>query len=1070
MISKVLVIGSGPIVIGQGAEFDYSGTQACRALKDEGIEIVLMNSNPATIMTDETVADKVYSEPLNLVFAKKVIEQEHPDGILVSVGGQTALNLGIELDSDGILDRLGIKVLGTSIENIKRGEDREAFKVFMESINEPIIESHTAVTYEEAKEMAEDIGYPVVVRPAYTLGGSGGGIADDEETLHSIVQKGLQYSAVNQVLIERSIKGWKEIEYEMVRDCQGHAITICNMENIDPVGIHTGDSIVVAPSQTLSDKEYQMLRSASIKIVNALEIVGGCNVQLALDPLSHNYFVIEVNPRVSRSSSLASKATGYPIAKVATKLALGYALDEIENEITHKTKACFEPALDYCVIKIPKWPFDKFDYADNRLGTAMKATGEAMAIGNNLEMALLKAIRSLEIDQYNLCYLPAKSMVLDDLMKKVSDGDPERIFYIAELMRREVGLQVIQQLTGIDYFFLDKIERIVKLEKSISNRMIEFVDPEEIRKLKKRGFSDCGMAQLMLKTTEEDIYAFRQIHGINPVYKMVDTCAAEFDAESPYYYSTYDEVTEVVVSDKRKILVVGSGPIRIGQGVEFDYCSVHGIVALKKEGIEAIMINNNPETVSTDFDVSDKLYFEPITLEDVTHVIECEGIEGVILQFGGQTAIKLAKALSQRGIKIFGTSYKDMNATEDRDIFDQMLEREGIKRPKGKGIYNAQQGLHVAERLGYPLIVRPSYVIGGFGMEIVHTEQDLMKYLESAYRINPEQSVLVDQFVQGIEVDVDVLSDGKNIFIPGIMEHIEHSGVHSGDSIAIYPPLNVDKDCQKEILKISKNIAQAFNLIGIFNIQFIIKNQEIYVIEVNARASRTVPIMSKVTGVRMIEVATRLMLGEAFDSMGLVGELGITPSFYAVKNPVFSMEKISEAEIALSPEMKSTGETMSIEENPERAIFKGFIASGQIVPRIGRALVSISEPFKDEAMPIVHELMELGYVVEMTEGSWEEYDRGELETSFVEMDIIKKKIVTKAYDLIFNIPTRGKDKATDGFMIRRMAVEHRVPCFTSVDTMKWMIKLIKSGLSQSDCQIYDICSINNTDLHLVSRK
>jgi carbamoyl-phosphate synthase large subunit len=1061
MYKKVMVIGSGPIVIGQGAEFDYSGTQACRVLKEEGIEVVLINSNPATIMTDKQIADHVYSEPLTLTFAKKIIEKELPDAILVGLGGQTALNLGIELNNDGILEEKGITVLGTSLINVEIGEDRELFKDLMMRINQPSIESEIANNLEEAMAVADRIGYPVVVRPAFTLGGSGGGIAETPEALEVIATKGLHYSMVGQVLIEKSIKGWKEVEYEMVRDRKGRAISVCNMENIDPVGIHTGDSIVVAPSQTLSDYDYQMLRTASIDIVNSLEIIGGCNVQLALDTVSHNYYVIEVNPRVSRSSSLASKATGYPIAKVATKLALGYCLDEVRNEITGKTMACFEPALDYCVVKIPKWPFDKFDYADSDLGTAMKATGEVMSIGNNLEMALLKAVRSLEINQYNLAYPPARAMVLDELFERVSIGDPERLFYLAELFRRQVGMVKINLLTGIDHFFLKKIKNIVEMEKEIKDRILEYVDPKVIRKLKKRGFSDLGMSQLMICTTEEDVYHYRMKHGITPVYKMVDTCAAEFDAESPYYYSTYDLDDEVKETTGRKVLVVGSGPIRIGQGVEFDYCSVHGVMALKKLGIEAIMINNNPETVSTDFDISDKLYFEPITIEDVMNIIDREGIEGVILQFGGQTAIKLAEGLKQRGVKILGTLFEDLDATEDRDQFDKILEQEQIVRPQGKGIYSVENGKEEAAKLGYPLLVRPSYVIGGFGMEICYKESELVQYLQAAFTLDPEQSVLIDQFVSGIEVEVDALSDGKEIYIPGIMEHIERAGVHSGDSIAIYPTISIDDQMVNHIVETTEQLGRAFNLVGIFNVQYIVADEKLYVIEVNPRASRTVPMMSKVTGVPMIEIATQLMLGRELNDLGLDGKIKDTPDFYAVKNPVFSMEKLSDAEIALSPEMKSTGETLAIESTVDAALMKGFMAAQQKVPNLGTALVSIADPHKESAHQLIQSLIELGYEIEMTEGTYNMYKAEFNSIKLVDFETISKKVIGQEYQLVFNVPTRGKDKSRQGFSLRRIAIEHKIPCFTSVDTMRWMIRLIEKDISSDDMEIIDLCSITD---------
>jgi carbamoyl-phosphate synthase large subunit len=1059
-ISKVLVIGSGPIVIGQGAEFDYAGTQACRVLKQEGKEIVLVNSNPATIMTDKTIADHVYSEPLKFEFVEKIIEIEKPDSILVGFGGQTALNLGIELEKKGILEKYNIKVLGTSIKNIEIGEDRDLFKELMEKIGEPTIESQIANNLEDAKKVAKMIGYPVVVRPAFTLGGAGGGIASDEDELIQIAQKGIQYSMTDQVLIEKSIKGLKEVEYEMMRDANGNAIVVCNMENLDPVGIHTGDSIVFAPSQTLSDKEYHMLRNASIKITNALDIIGGCNVQLALDQDSMDYYIIEVNPRVSRSSSLASKATGYPIAKVATKISLGYDLDEILNEITKKTYACFEPTLDYCVVKIPKWPFDKFDYADRNLGTSMKATGEVMAIGNNVEMALLKAVRSLEINQYNLAYKPAKEMVLDELFKKIEIGDTERLFYIAELFRREISLKKINDLTAIDFFYLSKIKNIVEMEKSITNRMIQYLEPELIKKLKKRGFSDKGMADLMVGTSEKDIYEYRKLNDINPVYKMVDTCAAEFEAESPYYYSTYDDFDEVKETKGKKVLVLGSGPIRIGQGVEFDYCSVHGILALKEKGIEGIIINNNPETVSTDFDISDKLYFEPITTEDVVSVIEKENIYGVILQFGGQTGIKLAKELDDRGVKILGTSFDNLDATEDRDRFNEVLKENNIKNPIGVGVYSVEEGLEKTKSIEFPMLVRPSYVIGGFGMEIVYNEKELKRYLEAAFKMDPYQSVLVDEFIRGIEVEVDVLSDGKNIFIPGIMEHLEEAGVHSGDSIAVYPAFSIEKYMEEKIIDTTEKLGQAFNLIGVFNVQYIVHKDELYVIEVNPRASRTVPMMSKVTGVPIIEIATKLMLGETLEEVGYSSKIEPKKDFYAVKNPVFCMEKIFQAEIALGPEMKSTGETMSIDKELDLALFKGVIASGMEIPKVGKALISIANPKKEESIEILKEMKKMGFDLYFTLGTYNFAMENSIEGQKVAMDEIHNRLINRKFDLVINIPTKGKDTSKDGFIIRRLSVESKIPCMTSFDTTRLILKMIKATIDYDKFNMVDICKIN----------
>ncbi|OPL09281.1 MAG: carbamoyl phosphate synthase large subunit [delta proteobacterium ML8_F1] len=1056
---KVLVIGSGPIVIGQGAEFDYSGTQACRVLKDEGYSVVLVNSNPATIMTDKAIADVVYSEPLELPFIERIIEIEKPGSILVGMGGQTALNLGIELEKAGLVAKHNLKVLGTSLRNVEIGEDRDLFKELMMKINEPTIESHIANTLEEAKAVAKGIGYPVVVRPAYTLGGSGGGMADNEDQLVEIAVRGLKYSMTQQVLIEKSIKGWKEIEYEMMRDAKGNAIAVCNMENLDPVGIHTGDSIVLAPSQTLSDKEYHMLRTASIKIVNALDIIGGCNVQLALNQSSMDYYIIEVNPRVSRSSSLASKATGYPIAKVATKIALGYALDEIENEITKKTFACFEPALDYCVVKIPKWPFDKFDYADKHLGTAMKATGEVMAIGNNVEMALLKAVRSLEINQYNLAFKPAREMLLDELFQRITLGDTERLFYIAELFRRQVSLEKVNALTAIDSFYLSKIKNIVMMEESIRNRIVDYVDPEWIRTLKKKGFSDKGMAELMVATTEKMVHDFRVAHGILPAYKMVDTCAAEFEAASPYYYSSFDLEDEVVQTQGKKVLVVGSGPIRIGQGVEFDYCSVHGILALKEEGIEGIIINNNPETVSTDFDISDKLYFEPITTEDVMNIVDKEGIDGVILQFGGQTAIKLAEDLSERGVTILGTSFDSLDATEDRDRFDRILKEHGIKNPRGVGVHSVAEGLAKAGEIGFPMLVRPSYVIGGFGMEIVYHEAELRRYLEAAFRLNPEQSVLIDEFIPGIEVEIDAICDGEEIYIPGIMEHLEEAGVHSGDSIAFYPSLNVKPEMERLLIETTKKLAKAFDLLGIFNVQYIVYEEELYVIEVNPRASRTVPMMSKVTGVPIIELGTKVMLGKKLKDLGYSGDIHPKKDFFAVKNPVFSMEKLTQAEIALGPEMKSTGETMAIDYSLDRALFKGIIASNMSVPKVGKALISISDPKKTESIKILESMKALGFEFYFTAGTYEFARKNGIEGHLIDAKAAHSALIDRKFDLVLNLPTRGKDRVKEGFILRRLSVEQKVPCLTSLSTMALVLKMMAWGNRTEDFVMVDICKI-----------
>ena len=866
-IKKTLVLGSGPIIIGQAAEFDYSGTQACQALKEEGIEVVLINSNPATIMTDEEVADKIYIEPLTIEFIEKIIEKERPDSILAGMGGQTGLNLAVELHDAGILDKYNVRVLGTSIDSIKKGEDRDLFREVMKEINQPVVISDIVTNLDDGLAFAEKIGYPVVVRPAYTLGGTGGGIADNEEELTEILSQGLQLSPVSQVLLEKSIKGWKEIEYEVMRDSNGNCITVCNMENIDPVGVHTGDSIVVAPSQTLSDKEYQMLRKASIDIINAIEVQGGCNVQIALNPHSLEYAIIEINPRVSRSSALASKATGYPIAKVAAKIALGYTLDEIQNAVTKKTYACFEPTLDYVVVKIPKWPFDKFKQANRKLGTKMMATGEIMSIGSNFEAAILKGIRSLEIGKYSLVHKASEDRSIEELKARVVVPDDERLFDLAEMIRRGYKIEMIEQITGVDKWFINKFKWIVEQEEKLRGMHIEDLNKEYLLELKKKGFSDKGIADLM-KISPAKVYELRSLYNINPSYKMVDTCGGEFDALSPYYYSTYEQYDEVVVSDKKKVIVLGSGPIRIGQGIEFDYCSVHCVKSLRAQGIETIIVNNNPETVSTDFDTSDKLYFEPLTEEEVLNIIEKENPDGVILQFGGQTAIKLAKFLDEKKIKILGTSCKDIDAAEDREKFDELLEKLDINRPKGKAIWSVNEGIEEAKKLGYPVLVRPSYVLGGQGMEITYDENKLAQYLKDAFLRDTKNPVLIDKYLTGREIEVDAICDGEEILIPGIMEHLERAGVHSGDSITMYPSQNISDEIKAKILDYTKKIALELNVLGMVNIQFIEFHGELYIIEVNPRASRTVPYISKVSKVPIVDLATKCMLGSKLKDLG----------------------------------------------------------------------------------------------------------------------------------------------------------------------------------------------------------
>ena len=1059
-IKKVLVIGSGPIVIGQAAEFDYSGTQACEALKEEGREVVLINSNPATIMTDKEVADKVYLEPLTLEFVEKVIAKERPDSLLAGMGGQTGLNLAVELYDSGILDKYNVKVIGTSIESIKEGEDRELFRDMMNRINEPVIKSEIVTDMETGFKVAEQIGYPVIVRPAYTLGGTGGGIAETREELEVILESGLQLSSIGQVLLEKSVKGWKEVEYEVMRDSAGNCITVCNMENIDPVGIHTGDSIVVAPSQTLSDKEYQMLRTASINIINAVGIEGGCNVQFALNPNSFEYAVIEINPRVSRSSALASKATGYPIAKLAAKIALGYRLDEIKNAVTQKTYACFEPALDYVVCKIPKWPFDKFFGADRELGTKMMATGEIMAIGANLEQALLKGIRSLEIGKYSLDHKKFRELSMAELKERVVSPDDERIFALAEMLRREYRIDKIAKITGIDTFFIEKFKWIVDEEQRLKLSKIEDLDKEWLLELKKKGFSDKAIAD-MLRVSPDDVYRLRDIWNIKPSYKMVDTCAGEFEALSPYYYSTYEEYDEVEVSDKKKVIVIGSGPIRIGQGIEFDYASVHCVLALKKMGIETIIVNNNPETVSTDFNISDKLYFEPLTEEDVLNIVEKENPDGVILQFGGQTAIKLANFLKEKNIPTLGTTADQIDMAEDREKFDELLERLGISRPKGKGVWSLEEGLEEARRLKFPVLVRPSYVIGGQGMEITHDEEELTYYLENAFAKDKKNPILIDKYLMGREIEVDAISDGEDILIPGIMEHLERAGVHSGDSVTMYPTQNVSDDIKAKILDYTKKLALAIGIKGMINIQFIEFEGQLYVIEVNPRASRTVPYISKVSKVPIVDLATKIMLGAKLKDLGYGTDIYKEPEYVAVKVPVFSTQKLPNVEVSLGPEMKSTGEVLGVGKNVKEALYKGFIAAGML-PGKGDILATINKHDKAEFLPMAVELSKLGYKFVATEGTYKLLKDAGVDVRMVKrleedspniLDVINNKEV----DLVVNTPTKANDSKRDGFVMRRAAVERNIGVITALDTFRAIVEVKTEGLeSKKDLEVYNI--------------
>ena len=1059
-IKKVLVIGSGPIVIGQAAEFDYSGTQACEALKDEGIEVVLINSNPATIMTDKEVADKIYLEPLTLEFVEKVIVKEKPDSLLAGMGGQTGLNLAVELYDSGILDKYNVKVIGTSIESIKEGEDRELFRNMMNRINEPVIESEIITDMKSGLEYVNKIGYPVIVRPAYTLGGTGGGICDNEKELRETLQSGLQLSTIGQVLLEKSVKGWKEVEYEVMRDSFGNCITVCNMENIDPVGIHTGDSIVVAPSQTLSDKEYQMLRTASINIINAVKIEGGCNVQFALNPNSFQYAVIEINPRVSRSSALASKATGYPIAKLAAKISLGYGLDEIKNAVTQKTYACFEPALDYVVCKIPKWPFDKFFGADRELGTKMMATGEIMAIGSNLEQALLKGIRSLEIGKYSLDHNKFKELSMKELKERVVAPDDERLFALAEMLRRDYRVEQVAKITGIDIFFINKIKWIVDEEQRLKLSKIDDLDKEWLLNLKKKGFSDKAIAD-MLNVCPEDINRLRDIWNIKPSYKMVDTCAGEFEALSPYYYSTYDQYDEVVVSDKKKVIVIGSGPIRIGQGIEFDYASVHCVIALKKLGIETIIINNNPETVSTDFNVSDKLYFEPLTEEDVLNIIEKENPDGVILQFGGQTAIKLANFLDEKNIPTLGTTADQIDAAEDREKFDALLEKLDISRPKGKGVWSVEEGLEEADRLKFPVLVRPSYVIGGQGMEITHDQEELTYYLENAFKKDKKNPILIDKYLMGTEIEVDAISDGENVLIPGIMEHLERAGVHSGDSVTMYPSQNISADIKANVLEYTKKLAIGIGIKGMINIQFIEYQNQLYVIEVNPRASRTVPYISKVSGVPIVDLATRVMLGAKIKDLGYGVDVYKEPELVAVKVPVFSTQKLPNVEVSLGPEMRSTGEVLGIGRNLNEALYKGFVAA-KMLPGKGTILATVNKHTKAEFLPMAVRMAKLGYKFMATEGTCKLLNDAGVEATKVSkleeeepniLDVIKNMEV----DLVINTPEKANDSKKDGFVIRRAAVERNIGVITALDTFGAIVDVKESGIeNKKDIEVFDL--------------
>lgn len=1051
-IKKVMVIGSGPIIIGQAAEFDYAGTQACRALKEEGIEVVLVNSNPATIMTDANIADRVYIEPLTPEFVAKIIRQEKPDGLLPTLGGQVGLNIAVKLAEQGILSEEGVSLLGTPLETIKKAEDREMFKAMMQEINEPIPESVIVENIEDALAFAEKIGYPVIVRPAYTLGGTGGGIVNNIEELKATAVRGLKLSMIGQCLIEKSVAGWKEIEYEVIRDSNDNCITICNMENIDAVGVHTGDSIVVAPSQTLADKEYQLLRSASLKIIRALGIEGGCNVQFALHPHSFEYIVIEVNPRVSRSSALASKATGFPIAKVASKIAIGFTLDEIRNAVTGKTYAAFEPALDYVVVKIPRWPFDKFAFADRMLGTQMKATGEVMAIDRTFEAALMKAVRSLEIGLTGLLLKGIDQMPQAELEEKLRNADDERVFALAEALRRGMSIKNLNELTQIDPWFLDKIKNIIDFEtvmiSGVKAKGAGFLTCEVMTKAKRLGLPDVYIAQLT-GLEELEIKNIRKGYGLQPVYKMVDTCAAEFEAVTPYYYSAYEQENEAEPTDRRKVIVLGSGPIRIGQGIEFDYCSVHSVWSLREEGIETIIINNNPETVSTDFDTSDRLYFEPLIPEDVLNIIELEKPEGVVVQFGGQTAINLAEPLAKAGVKILGTPVKYIDMAEDRDKFDRLLLELGIPKPPGRTATSVEGAQEIAEEIGFPVLVRPSYVLGGRAMEIVYNQIELVEYMISAVEASSEHPVLVDKYLIGKEIEVDAISDGVDVLIPGIMEHIERAGVHSGDSIAVYPSRCLSEKQAIDLVDYTTRLARALKVKGLINIQYVLHEDQLYVIEVNPRSSRTVPYLSKITGVPMVNVATKMILGKTLKELGYQNGLYPAPDYIAVKVPVFSFAKLLEVDTSLGPEMKSTGEVMGVDTDLSMALYKALVAAGCDIPRKGTILATIADKDKEEVIPILKGFIGLGFKLVATCGTSKTLSEAGLPCEKVNkigegtpniIDHIKEGNI----DLVINTLTKGKMPERDGFRIRRTAVEHAVPCLTSLDTTAVILQVLSS--------------------------
>ncbi|MBO4375077.1 MAG: carbamoyl-phosphate synthase large subunit [Lachnospiraceae bacterium] len=1070
-IKKVLVIGSGPIVIGQAAEFDYAGTQGCRALKEEGVEVVLINSNPATIMTDGDIADKVYIEPLTVKILEELIIKEKPDSILPTLGGQAGLNLGMELEESGFLKEHNVRLIGTTSQTIKKAEDRLEFKNTMEKAGQPVAPSLVVENIEDGVKFAREIGYPVVLRPAYTLGGSGGGIAHNEEEIREILSNGLRLSRVGQVLVERSIAGWKEIEYEVMRDSAGNVITVCNMENLDPVGVHTGDSIVVAPSQTLSDKEYQMLRTAALKIIDELQITGGCNVQFALHPSSFEYCVIEVNPRVSRSSALASKATGYPIAKVAAKIALGYTLDEIKNAITGKTYASFEPALDYCVVKIPRLPFDKFITAKRTLSTQMKATGEVMSICDNFEGALMKAIRSLEQNVDSLLSVDFSKYTRDELLRKLEVVDDRRIYCIAEAVRKGIDSRKINEITKIDRWFIDRIASLVDTEHRLKN---EELTPELLRRAKKQEFPDHLIGKLTGKSRFR-IKDLRKKHGILPAFKMVDTCAAEFEAETPYMYSVYDgeDESSMIVPDcakdggkdrTKKVLVLGSGPIRIGQGIEFDYCSVHATWAFKKAGYETIIVNNNPETVSTDFDIADRLYFEPLTDEDVESIVDVEKPDGAVVQFGGQTAIKLTQALMEMGVEIFGTSAENVDKAEDRELFDEVLNETGIRRPAGHTVFTAADAIKAANDLGYPVLVRPSYVLGGQGMRIAFNDDEINEFIGIINRIAQDHPILVDKYMMGKEIEVDAVCDGKDILIPGIMEHIERAGIHSGDSISIYPAPTISEKAKETIADYTERLAKALDVRGMINIQFIAMGDEVYCIEVNPRSSRTVPYISKVTGIPIVDLAAGVIMGKSIRELGYEPGLQKASEYFAIKMPVFSFEKIQDAETSLGPEMKSTGECLGISRDMNEALYKAFLGAGISLPKHRQVIITVKDADKPEIVNIGKRFEALGYKIYATRSTANFLVNNGVNALKVnnihqESPNIEDLILGHRIDLVVDTPTQGFNKNRDGFIIRRLSIETGITCLTALDTVNALLTAMETENAERELELINLAEL-----------